>query len=91
VKDRFGNAHGCAQNAENIFGFDLLGRHYKDGDELLDHNLRVTGDETWVSFVNAETKEQPKDWKTHMHLIRQKYLNRKGVLMVENSCIDVLQ
>jgi hypothetical protein len=30
------------------------------------HIVRVTGDETWVSFVNVETKEQPKQW-LHTH------------------------
>jgi hypothetical protein len=25
-------------------------------------SLRVTGDETWVSFVNVKTKEQAKQW-----------------------------
>jgi hypothetical protein len=30
------------------------------------HILRVTGDETLVSFVNAETKEQSKQWM-HTH------------------------
>jgi hypothetical protein len=52
------NAHGCAQNAKNSFGFDFLERYNKDGDEFLSHNLRLTGDEIWVSFVNAETKEK---------------------------------
>jgi hypothetical protein len=28
--------------------------------------LRVTGDETWVSFVNVETKVQTKQWM-HPH------------------------
>jgi hypothetical protein len=53
------NAHACAQNAENVFGFCglFLERCHKDGDEFLNHIVRVTGDETWVSFVNVETKE----------------------------------
>jgi hypothetical protein len=38
--------HGCAQNAENGFGFDYLERYHKDGDEFLNHIVRVTGDET---------------------------------------------
>jgi hypothetical protein len=29
----------------------------KVGDEFLNHVVRVTDDETWVSFVNVETKE----------------------------------
>jgi hypothetical protein len=34
--------------------------YHKDGHEFLNHIIRVTGDETWVSFVNVETKEQSK-------------------------------
>jgi hypothetical protein len=56
------NAHGCAQTSENGFGFDFLKRYHKDGFEFLIHIVRVTGDETWVSFVNVETKEQSKQW-----------------------------
>jgi hypothetical protein len=40
----------------------FLERCHKDGDEFLNHIVRVTGDETWVSFVNAETKEQSKQF-----------------------------
>jgi hypothetical protein len=36
----------------------FLERDHKPDDELLNHIVRVTGDETWVSFVNFETKEQ---------------------------------
>jgi hypothetical protein len=54
------NVHRCAQNAENGFGFDFLQRYHKDSDEFLSHIIRVTGDETWVSFVNVEIKEQSK-------------------------------
>jgi hypothetical protein len=35
-------------------------------DEFFNHNIRVTGDETSVSLVNSETKEQSKQWK-HTH------------------------
>ena len=34
----------------------FLQRHWEEGDEFLDRI--VTGDETWVQFVNAETKQQ---------------------------------
>jgi hypothetical protein len=44
----------------------FLERYHKDGDEFLSHNVRITGDEFWVSFVNAETKEQSKQW-VHTH------------------------
>jgi hypothetical protein len=53
-------------NAENGFGFDFLERYHKDGDAFLNHIIRITGDETWVSFVNVETKEQSKQWM-HTH------------------------
>jgi hypothetical protein len=47
----------------------------------------VTGDETWVSFVNGETKEQSRR-KTFKHtsvrkLMTYVFWDRKGVLMVE--------
>jgi hypothetical protein len=37
---------------------DFLERYYKDGDEFLNHFVGVSDDETCVSFVNDETKEQ---------------------------------
>jgi hypothetical protein len=39
---------------------DFSERYHKDGDEFLNHIVRVTGDEIWVSFVNVEIKEQSK-------------------------------
>jgi hypothetical protein len=60
------NTHGCARNAEIGFDFDFLKRHHKDGDEFLNHIVRVTGDVTWVSFVNVEKTEQSKQWM-HIH------------------------
>jgi hypothetical protein len=38
----------------------VLEQYHKDGDEFLSHTVRVTVDETWVSFLNAGTKEQSK-------------------------------
>jgi hypothetical protein len=35
-------------------------QYHKDGDEHLNHIVRATYDETWVSLVNVETKEQSK-------------------------------
>jgi hypothetical protein len=55
------NAHGCAQNAENDFGFVFLEQYHKDGNEFVSHVIQVTGDETLVSLVNVETKEQCQD------------------------------
>jgi hypothetical protein len=51
----------------------FLEKYHKDGDEILSHIVRVTGDETWVSFVNAETKEQTKWW---MHTHSPNYLKK---------------
>jgi hypothetical protein len=71
----------------------------QDGDEFLDHVVRVTGDETCVSFANVETKERSKQW---MHTHSPKKPNKfkqtlsartlmaavfwvgKGVMMVES-------
>jgi hypothetical protein len=75
----------------------FLERYHKDGDEFLNHIVRVTGDETRVSFVNAESKEQSKQWM-HTHsphkpkqfkqttarkLMTTTFWDRKGALMVE--------
>jgi hypothetical protein len=73
-------------------------RYHKDGREFLKHIVRVTGVETWVSFVNVETKEQSKQWVYTHHQTNRKHLkkrlsarklmaavvwDRKGMLMVE--------
>jgi hypothetical protein len=34
---------------------DILEQYHKGDYEFLNHIIRVTGDETWVSFVNVET------------------------------------
>jgi hypothetical protein len=53
------NCDGCAQNAENGFGFDLFrAKPQKMAMNFFSHI--VTGDETWVSFVNVKTKKQSK-------------------------------
>jgi hypothetical protein len=56
------NAHECAQNAENGFGFESFRAIPQDDDDILNQIVRVTNDETRVSFVNVETKEQSKQW-----------------------------
>jgi predicted ATP-grasp superfamily ATP-dependent carboligase len=75
----------------------FLQRYHKHGDEFLNHIVRVISDEIWVSFVNAETKEQSKLWM-HTHspnkpnkfkqmsarkVIAAVFWGRKGVLMME--------
>jgi histone-lysine N-methyltransferase SETMAR len=72
-----------AHKTQSGFGFDFLEQYYKDGDAFLNHIIQVTSDETWVSFVNAETKEQSKHW-IHTHSTNRESLNnRKEVLIVE--------
>ena len=44
--------------APTICEVTFLQRYWEEGKEFL--NIIVTGDETWVKFVNAETKEQSK-------------------------------
>jgi hypothetical protein len=79
------------------FDFDFLEQYHKDCDEFPNHIVRVTGDETWVSFVNGESKGQSRQWMhTHspnkLRKFKQKsarkltatvFLDKKGVLMVE--------
>jgi hypothetical protein len=63
----FENALSCPRNAENGFGFDISRPiTQKNGDEFLNNIVSVTGDKSWVSFVNVENKEQSKQWM-HTH------------------------
>jgi hypothetical protein len=39
---------------------NFLERYHTNGDEFLNYILRVTGGETWASFVNVETKRAAK-------------------------------
>jgi hypothetical protein len=75
----------------------FLERYHKDGNEFLNYIIRVTGGETWVSFVNVKTKEQSKQWM-HTHspnklkkfkqtsarkLMATVFWHKKGGLIVE--------
>jgi hypothetical protein len=75
----------------------FLEHYHKDHNEFLGYTVQDTGDETWVSFVNVETKEQSKQWMHTHSLNKPNKLNnclparklmatvfwyRKGVLMV---------
>jgi len=42
-------------------GRAFLDRYRQDGDDLFSHI--VTGDETWISYTNAETKQQSMQWR----------------------------
>jgi hypothetical protein len=55
----------------------FLERHHKDGDEFLHHIIRVTDDQTWVSFLNAETKENSKNWMHSHSTNKPKILNKR--------------
>jgi hypothetical protein len=73
-------------------------RYHKDCNEFLNHIVPVIGDETWVSFVSVETKEQSKQWM-HTHspnkpkkfkqmlparkLMAAVFCDRTGMLVVE--------
>jgi alpha-amylase/alpha-mannosidase (GH57 family) len=50
-------------------------RYQKDGGEFLSHIVRVTGDETWVSFVNVEIEELLKQWMHTHSPNKQKKIN----------------
>jgi hypothetical protein len=56
---------GAQKTKRMALALTFLERYHKDG-EFLDHIKQVTGDETWVSFVNVETKEQSRQWM-HIH------------------------
>jgi hypothetical protein len=74
----------------------FLQRYHDEGDVFLDKI--VTGNETWVKFVNVETKEESRQW-LHTHspnkprkfkqslanrkLIATLFWDRKGVLLIE--------
>jgi hypothetical protein len=55
------NAHGCAKMQRMASASE---GYHKHGDKFLNHI--VIGDETWVSFVHVEPKEQSKQWM-HTH------------------------
>jgi hypothetical protein len=58
-------------------GFNYSERYHKYGDEFLNQIVRVTGDETLVSFVSVETKEQSKQCM-HTHTpSKPKSLNKR--------------
>jgi hypothetical protein len=56
----------------------FLEPHHKYVDEFLNHILRVTDDEIWVSFSNTESKDQSKQWMhTHIHQTIRKGFNKR--------------
>jgi hypothetical protein len=74
----------------------FLQRYWEERDEFLD--IIVTGEVTWVQFVNAETKEKTKPWiHTQIHnkpkkfkqkkkkkkMMASVFWDRKGILLIE--------
>ena len=73
----------------------FLMRYHKEGDGMLSHI--VTGDETWVSYITPESKQQSLHWKHTGSPKRKKFKqtfstrkimctifwDRQGVLLVE--------
>jgi hypothetical protein len=89
---------GAHQTQRRALASTFLDRYHKDGNGFLNQIIRVTGVETWVTFVNVETKKQPNGGCTHIHqrsrnslnkrclparkLMATVFWNRKGVLVV---------
>jgi hypothetical protein len=51
---------GAHKTQRMASAFTFLERYHKDSNEFLNHIIQVTGDETWVLFVNVEIKKQSK-------------------------------
>jgi hypothetical protein len=70
---------GAYKTQRNASALTFLKRYRKDNNEFLSHIIRLTGDETWVSFVDVETKEQSaiKAVDAHIHQISRKSLNKR--------------
>jgi hypothetical protein len=72
-----------AHERENNFGFDFLKWYHKDGDEFLNHIVWVTDDETRVSFMNVEAKNQSKHSMPTHSPNKQKNLRR--IILVRHT------
>jgi [histone H3]-lysine36 N-dimethyltransferase SETMAR len=77
-------------------GREFLNRYRQDGDDLFSHI--VTGDETWISYINPETKQQSMQWRhstspkpkkfkqtpyTSRKMMATVFWDEKGVLLVD--------
>jgi hypothetical protein len=82
------NAPRCAQNAENGVWFYFYRAYHKYGDEFLNHIVRVSDDETWLSFLNDGTKEQSKQWMhTHSPNKQKMFQQTSACLKADGNCI----
>ena len=89
------DAHRGAQKQRVACALAFLMRYHKEGDGILSHI--VTGDETWVSNITPESKQQSLHWKRTGSPKRKKFKqtistrknmctvfwDRQGVLLVE--------
>jgi hypothetical protein len=62
----------------------FLERHHKDGDNVINHIVQVSGDQTWVSFVNAELKEQSEPWMDGHIFTKHRKIVQTNVCLPEN-------
>jgi hypothetical protein len=56
---------------------NFLEKYLKDSREFLSHIVRVTVDETYVSFLNVATKDQSKQWMHTRSPNKPKILNKR--------------
>jgi hypothetical protein len=52
-------------------------RYHETGEEFLNNTIRVTGDETWISFVDDEIKCFRNSGCTHVHHKSRNFLNKR--------------
>jgi len=67
------DAYRGAQKQRVACALTFLMRYHKERDGMLNHI--VTGDETWVSYITPESKQQSLHWK-HTGLQKGKSSNR---------------
>jgi hypothetical protein len=81
------NANGAHKSQRMALALTFLGRYHKDGNAFLSHTIQVTGDVTWVSFVNVETKEQSKQWMhTHSPNKSKKFKHMSACQETDDNC-----
>jgi hypothetical protein len=64
------DAYGRTQMKEQASELTLLARYSEQGDDFL--SRIVTGDETWVSHVTPESKQQSMEWRLGANIANKK-------------------
>jgi hypothetical protein len=78
---------GAHKTQRMASALSFLERYHKDSDEFLNHIVGVTGDESSVSFVNVETKEQSKRWMhTHSPNKPKKFKQTSACQKADGNC-----